>query len=227
MTNLNNKIVAIIPARNEEKTIGNVLKVIKDANRFDEIIVIDGASSDKTVEISEKNGARVFRSKTREGKGMAMKSALKITDAGMFVFFDADLIGLNQKHIDLLLNTFIEKNLDMVTGERGRWMYLPYIIARIDNMLAIGGERAMKRSVLENVPDKFIHNFAIETALNYYCKVNKLKYELVVLDELDIVPKEIKWGVINGFWERLNEVWQIIKIRITIIFKKNEFIQKN
>jgi len=221
------KIAAIVPARNEEKTIGAVLKVLLDSRCFDEIIVVDGASSDRTAEISDRLGVKVIRSPKREGKGMAMKKGLESTDAEILVFFDADLIGFNKEHISLILDPILKKSAVMCTGERGRWMYLPYIISRMDHLLAIGGERAIRRFVLENIPEKFIQDFSVETALNYYCKVNGFKTALVGLRGLDIVPKEIKWGLVKGFSDRLKEIFQIIKIRLLIIFKKNEFIQKN
>ena len=52
------KVTAIIPTLNEEK---NILRAINQVDWADEIIVIDSYSSDKTVEISIKMGARVLQ----------------------------------------------------------------------------------------------------------------------------------------------------------------------
>jgi polyisoprenyl-phosphate glycosyltransferase len=221
------KIAAIVPARNEEKTIAGVLKVLLESDYFNEIIVVDGASADNTAKISEDMGVKVMRSAKREGKGMAMKKGLESTDADMLVFFDADLIGLVKEHIPLLVDPVLKNEAVMCTGERGRCFGLPYIISKIDPLLAIGGERAVRRSVLQNIPEKFIQNFAVETALNYYCIINHLPAVLVELKKLKLVPKEKKWGLVKGLLERIREIWQIIKIRMTILFNKNEFIQKN
>lgn len=221
------KIAAIVPARNEGKTIAGVLKVLSDSKSFDEIIVVDGASKDKTAEISEAMGVKVIRSLKREGKGMAMKIGLESTDAEIAVFFDADLIGLAKEHIPQLIGPVFKKEAVMCTGERGRCFGLPYIIAKIDPLLAIGGERAIRRNILENIPEKFIQNFAIETALNYYCAVNKLPVALVELKGVKLVPKEKKWGLVKGFYERIKEIWQVIKIRFLIIISKKDFKIKN
>lgn len=221
------KIAAIVPARNEAKTIGNVLRVLFNSEYFDEIIVVDGASTDDTAVISESMGAKVIRSVRREGKGLAMKNGLESTDAEIIVFFDADLVGLAKNHIRQLIDPVANGKAVMCKGARSHWGGLPFIIASIDPLLSIGGERAMRRFVLENIPERFIKDFAIETALNYYCVVNKLPTVLVELKGLKLVPKERKWGVTVGLSERIKEALQLIKFRLIILFKRNEFVQKN
>lgn len=221
------KITAIVPAKNEEKTIAGVLNVLLDSKRFDEIIVVDGASKDRTAKISENMGVKVIQSPKRGGKGMAMKKGVESTNAEIVVFFDADLIGLRKDHIPQLVDPLIKNEVVMCTGERGRCWGLPYAMAKIDPLLAIGGERAIRRSLLENIPEKFIQNFAVETALNYYCLVNNLPAALVELRGVSVVPKEKKWGIIVGLSDRIREVWQAIIIRLVIIISKKDFKIKN
>lgn len=224
------KVVAIVPTFNEEATIGNVLKVILDSNYFNEVIVVDGASTDKTVKISEKMGVRIIRSSEREGKGIAMKKGVKETDAEIIVFFDADLIGLSIKHISLLIEPVLKKEVVMCTGARSHWGGLPYIIAKVDPLLAIGGERAIRRFLLENMPEKFIQGYAVETTLNYFCLIKKLSTQIVKLKNLRLSPKEKKWGFLKGFYNRLKMIWQMIKIRFILVFYKNElnnYVSKN
>ncbi len=221
------RVAAIVPARNEEKTIGEVLKTLLSSKKFDEIIVVDGASSDKTVEVSENLGVKVLSSLTREGKGSAMKNGLRATDAEIVVFFDADILGLTESHILQIINPVIKREVVMCTGERGHYWGLPYIISKIDPLSAIGGERAIRRSILENIPEKFIQSFAVETSLNYYCKVNNLPTALVELKGLKLVPKEKKWGLAKGLSDRIKELLQLIIIRLVIFLNKNEFTQKN
>lgn len=52
------KVSAVIIAKNEEKNIGRCLESIRWA---DEVIVVDGFSTDKTVEISRSHGAKVIQ----------------------------------------------------------------------------------------------------------------------------------------------------------------------
>ncbi len=46
------EIVTIIPAYNEEKTIGNVLSVLKQVNEIARIIVVSDGSTDETVDVA-------------------------------------------------------------------------------------------------------------------------------------------------------------------------------
>ena len=58
--------VVVIPTLNEESKIGELIQSLNDDEYPNkEIIVVDGGSKDKTVEISEKNGAIVILEKVR------------------------------------------------------------------------------------------------------------------------------------------------------------------
>jgi len=220
------KITAIVPAYNEEKNIGRVLKVLLKSFLLDEVIVVDDGSRDKTAEVSQKLGAKVIKLSKNKGKGMAMREGLKATQSELVVFFDADLLGLESDHISLLVKPILENKAEMVVGirERGKWKgKIAQFFIKIDPLLAIGGERAMRRFVFESLPQKFIKGFVVETALNYYCLKKKLKVFYVDLKGLDIVIKERKWGFLKGFLNRLKMIWQLLKIRIIILFSQKEF----
>jgi len=65
-------IVIVIPAYNEEKTIG---AVIDDAKKItDKIIVVDDASSDRTGEIASFKGAKVYHHLINLGLGGALRT---------------------------------------------------------------------------------------------------------------------------------------------------------
>jgi len=53
------KIVAILPAYNEEVSIGSI--VLNTKNYVDRVIVIDDGSVDRTAQIAEMAGARVIK----------------------------------------------------------------------------------------------------------------------------------------------------------------------
>jgi len=217
------KVVAIVAAYNEEENIGNVLKVLLASKNLDEVIVVDDGSKDKTVQIAEKLGAKVIRISPNQGKGNAMKEGLKQTNAEIIAFFDADLTGLTKDHIPQLIAPVLEGKAVECVGLRDRWWFFPELLARIDPLLAIGGERVMKRFVFENIPFKFMKGFMVETSINYYCSVKKLPVAYVKLKGLNQVVKEKKWGIVSGFLARLKMIWQIIKIRTQIITHRKEF----
>jgi len=217
------RVAAIIPARNEEKTIGKVLLALIESKVFDEIIVIDDASQDKTGVISKNLGVKVLRCDERIGKGAAMKRGINATSAEIVAFFDADLVGLCKRHIFAILNPVINNEATMYVGVRGHWNKSPQVIAALDPLMAIGGERALRRFVFEKIPAKFIENFAVEIALNHYCLVNKLPVSQVALNNIKAVPKEKKWGLIRGFFERVAEIFEILKIRAIAIINNKDF----
>lgn len=77
----------VVPARNEEKTISDVLDPLRYMT--DDLIVVDGRSSDNTVEIARRYGARVIEDNGR-GKGDAVRVGLANAEHPITVFIDAD-----------------------------------------------------------------------------------------------------------------------------------------
>src|SRR3989338_3249144 len=85
------KIVAILPAFNEEKTIGAVILKLK--NYVSQIIVIDDGSKDRTSQIAKEHGALVYRHLINRGLGGALGTGIKAglqNEADIIVTLDAD-----------------------------------------------------------------------------------------------------------------------------------------
>jgi len=87
------RITVIIPTLNEEKGIGPTIKEYMETIPNAEVMVIDGGSSDKTVEIAKGLGAEVIINEG--GKGSAIAKALSIlqsrdTEPDYLVFTDGD-----------------------------------------------------------------------------------------------------------------------------------------
>jgi glucosyl-3-phosphoglycerate synthase len=97
------RISAVIPARNEERTVGSVVGAIRETlveriPLVDEVVVIDSDSTDETGAMAAKAGATVHRSRdiapergSYPGKGEALWKSLLVTDGDLLVFIDADL----------------------------------------------------------------------------------------------------------------------------------------
>lgn len=94
------RIAIVIPARNEEATVADVVRVVTSELRglADEIIVMDSLSTDGTAAVAEAAGASVHSVAAvrpdlgvHPGKGEALWKSLFVTDADILVFVDADL----------------------------------------------------------------------------------------------------------------------------------------
>ncbi len=113
-------ITVVIPALNEEKTIGNELSIIKqklmeEFPLVDELIVIDGDSTDKTVEISKSFGAKVYSvsdvagGTQPPGKGTAMWRSLFFVSSSIVVFVDADIENFDTHFITAQVAPFLSE----------------------------------------------------------------------------------------------------------------------
>lgn len=220
----NMKVAAIIPAYNEEKTIGDVVRVLKQSPMIDEVIVISDGSTDKTTEAAREAGADMAHELPwRHGKGAAMSHGVTHTDAPILFFLDADLIGLTQKHIENILTWVLEGRRVMNVGlrERGKfWTKIAWFLP------LIGGERAMIRQVFENVPDKYLKGFKVESALNYYCRSNRLPYGKVIMPGINIVRKMDKFGFWRGLREYIKMGWQILRAMVEVRLARKVFTAK-
>jgi len=113
---MHERISAVILARNEEKTIG---EVIQSAKPFvDEVVVVDGHSVDSTRTIAKREGARVLLDHGK-GKGDGIRTAIQQIDCEILVFLDADG-SHDPRDIPKLVRPILENKADMVVGSRGR-----------------------------------------------------------------------------------------------------------
>ena len=97
------RISVVIPARNEERTVGRVVAAVRqallvDTPLVDEIVVVDSDSTDGTARAAERAGGTVYRAcdiapalGSHPGKGEALWKSLLVTHGDLLVFVDADL----------------------------------------------------------------------------------------------------------------------------------------
>ena len=112
------RIIACIPAYNEEKTIAKI--VILTQKYADKVIVVDDGSTDMTAEIAQKLGAIVLKHNKNMGKGAALKTALqkaKQLNPDIIITLDADGQH-NPNEIPKLIKPILEGKADIVIGSR-------------------------------------------------------------------------------------------------------------
>lgn len=114
------RVSVIIPARDEEATVGSIVRAITcdlmsgPEPLVDELLVVDSDSTDATAATAREAGARVVAASevlpdipTVPGKGEAMWRGLAATDGDIVVFIDADLHSFSSEHVLALLGPIL------------------------------------------------------------------------------------------------------------------------
>jgi glycosyltransferase involved in cell wall biosynthesis len=127
------KIIAVIPAYNEENYIREVVK--KTSSYVDSVIVVDDGSVDRTSVIAEGAGAVVLRHPVNLGLGSSLKTGCEgamLLDADIIVSLDGD--GQHDAdEIPLLLSELNKNENEIVFGERNFNNRMP-LIKRFGNL---------------------------------------------------------------------------------------------
>lgn len=161
-------ISVIIPAYNEEQSIG---KVVHDIPRdiVQNVIVVNNNSTDSTVEVASKAGA-ITLDEPRKGYGWACLKGIehsKQLKTDIIVFLDGDYSDYPQEIPDVL-KPILENKMDLVIGSRvlgkrekgsltpqqifGNWLATKLIrIFYRANFTDLGPFRAIKSDALENL----------------------------------------------------------------------------
>ena len=123
----------IVPTLNEERSIGHVLDSfaasVREANPrlfpdhpvVWDVIVVDGRSTDRTVEIARSKGVPVLM-EPRPGYGRAYRSGFEAATGEYVATLDGDAT-YPVEEVMPLLRTLLDRNLDFISGDR---------LARID-----------------------------------------------------------------------------------------------
>lgn len=109
-------VTVVIPAKNEEPSLG---QIIKKAKPFcDEVLVVDGHSTDGTVKVARRLGAKVVQD-NRKGKGDALRVGAHTASHQICVFIDADG-SHDPADIPKLVGPIEKGEADLVIGSRGK-----------------------------------------------------------------------------------------------------------
>ena len=122
-------VSVIIPARDEERTVGAIVAAIRDAFArsgplVDEVIVVDSRSADGTAAAARAAGARVVSQDdmTRalpplRGKGDALWAGLAAASGDVVVFIDADVESFDPRFVSGLLGPLLtDPSITFVKG---------------------------------------------------------------------------------------------------------------
>lgn len=188
-------LAVVIATINEEEGIGPTICELKRILNGPHLVVVDGKSSDKTIEIAKDLGAEVLIQKGT-GKGSAISQGLEQLDekTHYVIFTDADYTYPAKYIKEMLFILEEEPNVGMVLGDRfsRRYQFASdrnqfyvgnRILALAHNVLngvrlndPLTGLRAIRYDLLKGWKPKS-NGFDIEVELNYF--VEGLGYKIV------------------------------------------------
>ena len=96
-------VAVVIPAYNEEKHIGDVVR--RARQQLDDILVVDDGSSDETAERARKSGAEVIVHPENRGKGESIKTGLRHWQDRQFEL--VTILDADGQHLPEEINQFV------------------------------------------------------------------------------------------------------------------------
>lgn len=225
------KLAIVIPAYNEERTLGHVLNSLpKKIQGIDEIkvIVVDDGSQDRTYEIAKWNNTIVIKHIVNLGVGAATITGFetaRMLNSDIIVTLDADGQH-NPSDIIRLLQPIQNGEADLVIGNRmantknmpyikklGNWTMniITYIVFRQWSNDSQSGMKAFSKKAIENIE---LHSTGYEICSEIIGEVkrNKLRMKEQMIDTIYTDDSKIKGqNFING----INILTRIISIKFS------------
>jgi glycosyltransferase involved in cell wall biosynthesis len=221
------KVSFLIPAFNEEATIGEVLDRIERLDLEKQVIVVDDGSGDATAAIAEAKGALVVRQPNR-GKGAAIRAAVPLAEGEIAVIQDADM-EYDPAEVLELIEPIVRGSADVVFGSRlsgGRpqraYLFWHLVGNRFLSLLTNvlynttlsdmeTGYKAFRTEVLRSL-DLREDDFAIEPEITgKVCKRKLRVYELPIsyYGRTYAEGKKITWR------DGVKALWVLVRVRVT------------
>ena len=214
----------IVPAYNEEKRIGRVVRGLFEQG-LTSVVVVDDGSTDRTGDIARDGGAVVLRHAVNRGQGAALETGNEYArqqGADYVVHFDGDG-QFNPADIMAAVKLLRERNLDLVIGSRfldtrsrvpwfkrhvvlpiSRWinfLFTGLALTDVHNGFRILSSRALQQIVITH--DGMAHNSEI---------IAQIKKQHLAFAEHPVEVQYHEYG--QGVRGGLKIVWDLIFSRV-------------
>src|SRR3990167_1689866 len=243
------KIVVVMPAYNAQETVKATYNDLpKDI--IHEVILVDDASKDKTIDIAKNLGITIYNHTDNKGYGGNQKTcydqALKRKpDVVVMVHpdyqYDAKLVGVLCEPIvnsraDIMLGSRIQTRSQVLAGGMPLWKYFANRFLTLVENLAMGlnlseyhtGFRAYSRQVLANIPyHKFSDDFIFDqqiliSTLSFGFNISEIPVPCKYFPEASTInlQRSLKYGVMT-IWTVLIYLLYELGIIRSSLFKSN------
>jgi len=213
-------ILVVVPAYNEEKRIGRVVRGLFEHD-YKNVLVVDDCSRDNTVKMALKAGAKVLSHKINRGQGASLETGNEYARRNGYdtvVHFDGD-DQMNPEDIKMAIDKIEKGGYDIVLGSRflddrskipffkkflilpvSRWINLVFTHVKLTDVH--NGFRVLNKKSLDSIritQDQMAHNTEIVKQI----KKNKLKFTEI---PVEIRYHEFGQGIRGG----IKIIWDLI-----------------
>jgi hypothetical protein len=205
------KTDVIIPARNEQFTVGAVVAAFKEHPEIGRVTVsIDADTKDDTLDAAEKAGADIVYTPAK-GKGQVIKEAVPFVTTNQVILCDADVDGLTVTHVQQLLGKGLVIGVPDIPIEE--ILTSNAVIARpgwfnriLKTWHEVSGQRNVPTDVLIGLE---LHGYLTEVQINDACERLHLppRYTrlqglhspfLMTKQRLEEMERDRRWGIGKG-----------------------------
>jgi glycosyltransferase involved in cell wall biosynthesis len=210
------KVGIIIPAFNEDEYLSRVLDVVCTAGWVDQIVLVDDGSTDNTlavaIEYLQKDSRLVVLDQDmNRGKARAMLDGVQAldSDVDIVMFLDADLIGLELHHLELLYHPVRawQSHMTVALFQHGYWV-TDWAHRLTPNL---SGQRCFRRKAAERMLAPLVDSgYGVEIGLTFFARYQKWRIQYIVWEGVTHSMKEIKSGYWHGLKVRSVMYYQVL-----------------
>jgi glycosyltransferase involved in cell wall biosynthesis len=207
------KVSCIIPVYNEAERVGAVLDAVVGHPLVDDIVVINDASTDRSLEVLKgRQGFRLISFDKNRGKSYSVMTGFGQCKNDLVLTLDSDLVGLTPEAIAALIEPVVSGQADMTFSLRKN--SLP--IFKLLGIDFVSGERVFSRRLLKD-PSHLatLPGFGLESYLNQLAIEQSLRIKIVWWPNV-ISPRKAKkfgwWKGTKGDFRMVMQILSMLKI---------------
>jgi polyisoprenyl-phosphate glycosyltransferase len=198
---MDERISAVVPVYNEERTVRAVVGALLASPLVDEVVCVNDGSTDASLAALESFGPAVvlIDQQRNRGKGAALAAGIAQARGETVVFVDADLATLAPEHLAQLVLPLGDAGVRAVLGIPGGDLAHRAVSALLQTEqsdpigAALTGQRAYRRAdLLPHLERMACTRFGVEVYLNSIFPQSAT--EIVILDGLVALGKQDKHG---------------------------------